>query len=117
MSHQNETPAGGPGLGDMSLPCIIDGFENAPKAHVAQAKGDLLADDVVDTAGWLIDQLNCLPAQRAAGDVTGMIYTLRRSRAFWIAISGSAKELVERNDELISALRQGEAPSGDSQCR
>ena len=76
------------------------------KPAVTQARIDLIADDIVDSAGWLIDQLNCLPTQRAAGDIVGMIYTLRRSRAYWIAISGSAKELVERNDARLSELRQ-----------
>jgi hypothetical protein len=107
MAKSNENPAvGAAGFGDMSLPGGIDGSDTAPNACVAQVKIDMLVDDIVDTAGWLLHQLNVLPAQRAAGDVSGMIYTLRRSRAYWRAISGSATELVVANDERLSALRQ-----------
>jgi hypothetical protein len=94
------------GLDKASLPGGIDEQIITPNANVLQARIDLLADDIVDTAGWLIDQLNCLPAQRAAGDITGVIYTLRRARAYWVAVSGSARELVAANGEHLSALRQ-----------
>jgi hypothetical protein len=59
-------------------------------------------------AGWLVDQLYVLPAQRAAGDYSGMLYTLRRSRAYWRHISEVARELASANDERLSSLRQGE---------
>jgi hypothetical protein len=109
MSPQRETPPGQTaGLKDMSLPGGIDGSFNAPKARVEQAKIDLLVDDITDIAGWLVDQLNVLPAQRAAGDFAGMLYTLRRSRAYWIAVAGSARELAAVNDERLSAIRQAE---------
>ena len=112
MEQKRETPPGQTaGLGNMSLPGGIDASENAPKARVEQAKIELVADDITDTAGWLIDQLNCLPAQRAANDFGGMVYTLRRSRAYWLAISGSAVELVAANDARLSALRQAEGQS------
>jgi hypothetical protein len=102
-------PAGvADGLDKASLPGGIDEQVITPNANVLQAQIDLIADEVVDSAGWLIDQLNCLPAQRAAGDIVGMIYSLRRARAYWLSTSGSAKELVERNDERLSALRQSE---------
>jgi hypothetical protein len=107
-AHVTKTPPGQTaGLRNASSIGIGDSSKPIKTPAVTQARIDLLADDIVDTTGWFIDQLNCLPAQRAAGDYTGMIYTLRRARAYWIAISGSTKELVERNDERLSGLRQG----------
>lgn len=85
-----------------------DGSENASKADVFQAKIDLLVDDVVDTAKFMVDQLYVLPAQRVAADYSGMLYTLRRSRCYWRHISAVARELAEINNDRLSALRQAE---------
>jgi hypothetical protein len=98
--------AGATGSDKCALLGGIDTRDATAKPHVTQARIDLLADDIVDTAGWLIDQLNCLPAQRAAGDITGVIYTLRRSRSYWKHVAETAAELVAANDERLSALRQ-----------
>jgi hypothetical protein len=86
--------AGATGSDKCALLGGIDTQDATAKPHVTQARIDLLADDITDTAGWLIDQLNCLPAQRVAGDTVGIIYTLRRSRAYWRHISESAAELA-----------------------
>jgi hypothetical protein len=89
--------------------CSLRSRENtSPAPSINQAKLDLIVDDIVDTAGWLVDQLYVLPAQRAAADYSGMLYTLRRSRAYWRHISEVARELAAANDERLSALRQGE---------
>jgi hypothetical protein len=109
MSPQNESPCVAPGL------VVEDDFlsrkhsDDAPKAQVSQAKIWLLTDDIVDTAGWLVAQLSVLPSQSEAGDVSGLIYTLRRSRCYWRHISEVARELAEANDARLSAIRQAEA--------
>jgi hypothetical protein len=111
ISKCKNQPAGSADGLDDAFPGENCNLVIAPKANVSQAKIDLLADDIVVTAGWLVDQLYVAPAQRAAGDVTGMIYTLRRSRAYWRHISEVARELASANDERLSALRQAEAQS------
>jgi hypothetical protein len=108
MNHSNERPPSLNGSPSETSFLAGEASENAPKARVEQAKINLLVDDIVDTTGWLVDQLNVLPAQRVAGDVTGMIYTLRRARAYWKAISGSAAELVSVEGERLSAIRQAD---------
>jgi hypothetical protein len=109
MGQPNESPSarGTDGLDD-AFPGGNCNRDLAQKAHVLQAKIDLLVDDIVDTAGWLISQLSVLPSQRETGDVTGLIYTLRRSRAYWKHIAEIAAELVTLNDERLSATRQAE---------
>jgi hypothetical protein len=102
---------GADGLDNSALLASFDTQDPIKHPAVLQAQIDLLADDVVDTAGWLISQLSVLPSQREAGDVTGLIYTLRRSRAYWKHIAETAVELVAADDERLSALRQ----SGDGQ--
>jgi hypothetical protein len=115
MSFHKETRAGGRGLGDNCF--SQDNSENAPKTEVAQAntipsaeisqaKIKTLLDDVTDEAGWLFDQLNCLPNQRLAGDVDGVLHTLRRARCYWRVIAAEALLLVEAHGDLLSALRQ-----------
>jgi hypothetical protein len=109
MAQETGNPARGQaaGFGDVSS-SAVDPSSIGPNAKVAQVKIDMLVDDIVDTAGWLVSQLSVLPSQRAAGDVAGMIYTLRRCRAYWKSISGSALELATANDDRLSALRQEE---------
>jgi hypothetical protein len=108
MAPTNQNPPAGvaDGLNSNAFPGGNCNQDTAPKVGVAQAKIDLLVDDVVDTAGWLISQLSVLPSQRVAGDVTGFIYTLRRSRPYWKHIAETAVELVAANDERLSGLRQ-----------
>lgn len=110
MTQTHETRRAGGAAGPGNSSCLAaDSSVNAPKADVAQAKIELIAEDVIDTAGWMVSQLKVLPAQLASADYAGMIYTLRRARSYWKAISGSAADLVAANDERLSALRQGEA--------
>ena len=94
--------------GNSSSIGIGDGSENAPKAQLDQVKIDLLADDITDTSGWLVSQLHVIPAQREAGDIAGLLYTLRRSRCYWQHITESAWELAEAHGQQLSALRQAE---------
>ena len=56
----------------------------------------------------MIAQLNAALAMADAGDTVGLIYALRRSRAYWRSISESAADLVAADAERLSALRQTE---------
>jgi hypothetical protein len=103
MPNQNENPAVGAAGFDDAFPGGNCNLVIAEKADVAQAKIDLLTDDIADTAGWLVSQLSVIPSQREAADIVGIIYTLRRSRAYWRHISEVARELAAVNDERLSA--------------
>jgi hypothetical protein len=60
------------------------------KHQVAQAKIELLHDDLGCNVSQLQVQLDCAIAMIYAGDTVGTIYSLRRSKAIWRAISRSA---------------------------
>jgi hypothetical protein len=109
-SINDETPPlGAAGLGDDAFPGGNCTSKITPKAHVTQAKIELLFDDIGCNIGGFIATLNAAVAMRDAGDSVGVIYALRRGRAYWKAISLSAAELVAVDAERLSALRQGEA--------
>lgn len=108
--HHTETtkpPSAKGGPGNPSSIGVGDGSENAPKAHVAQAKIELLREDIAETIGWFIPALNSAIAMLDASDIAGTIYALRRCRAYWLHIASCAAELVAVNAELQSAPRQG----------
>ena len=94
------------GLGISSSIGITNGPENPPKADVTQARIELILDDVGDNIGALIATLNAAIAMRNAADNIGLIYSLRRARAYWKFISVSAAELVEADAERLAALRK-----------
>jgi hypothetical protein len=118
MPQTCETPPlGAAGLGDDAFPGGNCKSENAkktevaqantfPSAEISQAKIEILLDDLTDTGGWMVAQMNCLPNQRLAGDVDGFLHTLRRARCYWLAIAAEARLLVEAHGDLLSALRQ-----------
>lgn len=109
---------------DQSLPAgDADGPENAfpggnctfdtrhdgcltPNADIAQAKIEFLLDDIGCNVSALQVNLDCAYAMRIAGDTTGLLYSLRRCRAYWKYISIAAAELVAVDAERFSALRQ-----------
>jgi hypothetical protein len=100
MTHTNETPPlGAAGLG-------VAQANTFPSAEISQAKIEILLDDLTDTGGWMVSQLNCLPNQRLAGDVDGFLHTLRRARCYWLVIAAEAQLLVAAHGDLLSALRQ-----------
>jgi hypothetical protein len=80
----------------------------APRDAIAQAKIGLVLDDVADNSGLMIGTLHCALAMRDAGDTVGLVYTLRRAKAYWRAISASAVDLVATDAERLSPLRQRE---------
>jgi len=94
MSQMCETQPGEAGLAKMSLPGSFDNREINPKTHVAQAKCDLLVDDIGCNVSAMMAQLDVILAMRAANDPTGLLYGLRRARAYWSAIAASARELA-----------------------
>ncbi|HXW71995.1 MAG TPA: hypothetical protein VEK34_11215 [Methylocella sp.] len=106
MTPQNETPADGPGLAESTFPGGNCSFEITTKAHVAQAKIELLIDDIGCNVGVLINTLHAVLALRDAEDVKGMLYSLRRGKGYWKAISLSAAELIAVAAEQQSAIRQ-----------
>jgi hypothetical protein len=121
MPHKMETPAlGAPGQEDPAFskgctqpatsPAAPQGkscdLEEFPSAKISQAKIEILIDDITDTAGWLVDTLRCLPTQRVAGDIDGLLHSLRRARGYWRVISGEASLLAAAHGDLLSAERQ-----------
>jgi hypothetical protein len=109
--HHSETARAAPAIAGSDphkASCLAaDGSENAPKAHVAQAKIELLREDIAETIGWFIPALNSAIAMLDASDIIGTIYALRRCRAYWLHIASCAAELVAVNAEMQSAPRQG----------
>ena len=94
---------GGPG----NSSCFAaDNSEIAPSLATAQAKIELIRDDLAATICPLQATLDCALAMCAARDDCGLVYSLRRARAYWQAISGSARELVAAEAERLSAIRQ-----------
>ena len=122
MDQIRETPPGGipAGLNDKAASNAFSSENDIradaptcqPEKPASQAKIELLVDDIGDTVGCLIATLSAALAMRDAGDTVGLVYSLRRARAYWTAISGSAKELVAADAERLSALRQSEAHHG-----
>lgn len=82
------------------------GVADPPNIDVAHEKIGQLVTEISDTAGAMIAQLNAAIAMAAAGDTVGLVYALRRSRAYWLAIAGSAADLVAADAERLSVLRQ-----------
>jgi|ERR1019366_2524023 hypothetical protein len=104
-----------PAIGRIAGPLNKSRFELPDTANIklkpgaAQARIELLFDDIGDNTGAMISTLNAALAMRDAGDSVGLIYGLRKARCYWRAISASAVELVAVDAERLSALRQGEA--------
>ena len=80
--------------------------EHVPNPKAAEANIEQLVADIADSAGVMIAQLTAAIAMADAGDTVGLIYALRRSRAYWLAIAGSAADLVTADAEKLSFLRQ-----------
>jgi hypothetical protein len=71
--------------------------ESAPKTQ--DISRDLLREDLTCNISAMIATLEAALAMHAADDDVGLIYGLRRAKAYWRCISASAAE--------FSALRQG----------
>jgi hypothetical protein len=109
MDAQTENPpAGGAGGFDKTaFPGRNCNQTITPTANVAQAKIDLLFDDIGPNLYAMGAMLNAAAAMHEAGDPAGLLYALRRMRAYWRPITGSAAELVAADAERLSALRHG----------
>lgn len=95
---------GAAGFGTSS--CLAaDSFEIAPRLATAQAKVDLIRDDLAATISPLQATLDCALTMCAARDDCGLGYTLRRAGDYWQFISGSARALVAAEAEGFCALR------------
>jgi hypothetical protein len=79
-----------------------------PNPQVAETNIEQLVGDIAGGAGIMIASLYEAIAMAQAGDTVGLIYALRRSRAYWHSISESAAELVSADAERLSCLRQKE---------
>lgn len=100
MIHTNETPP--LGLAGLEENAFLGGncsSEITPKAHVAQAKANLLRDDLTANISQMSLHLDVALATLAAADDCGLIYSLRRCAAYWKAISGSARDFVALRSE------------------
>ena len=111
MSIQNETGRAGNAASLENTSLKVDAYPPniKLKPEIAQARIELLFEDIGDNTGAMISALNAALAMRDAGDSVGMIYGLRKARCYWRAISTSAAELVAADAEL-SAIRQRGAP-------
>ncbi len=102
-------PSAKGGPGNLSSIGVGDSTENASKAHVAQARIELIRDDIAATVSALQAALDCALAMHAAQDDCGLTYALRRAAAYWQSVSSSAKELAAIEGERQSVIRQGRA--------
>lgn len=102
--------AGTPGFGNDLSSRDADNNPCNPNPAIAQAKADLIRADIMANASALIVNLEAAIAMDRADNVTGLIYALRVSRAYWKAISSSAAELTAIEAERLSAFRQMGGP-------
>jgi hypothetical protein len=94
---QNATnPARGQAAGLRNMSCVTaDGPNIAQNHEVAQARIELLREEIVATVSPLIATLEAALAMSAIPDDAGLIYALRSAQAYWQCAAASAAELVE----------------------
>jgi hypothetical protein len=109
LTNENPPAGGADGLRDDAFPGRNCTSKIPQKAHVAQAKIELIRDDLAANISQLCLLADVALAMLAASDNVGTLYGLRRMRGYWLAISGSAAELGSCHAELLSALRREEA--------
>jgi hypothetical protein len=89
----NETrPLGAAGLESVSTLGRCDTQTFSPNTSIAQAI--LIREDLAANIGAMSATLNAALAMRDANDDCGLIYALRRARAYWQAIAASARDLA-----------------------
>jgi hypothetical protein len=93
-------PAGADGLGNTSLLGGIDGSETTKSSDIAQAKIEMICDEIGWVVSPMISTLEAALAMRKAGNIPGFVYGLRCAGAYWRNISVNARDLV--------ALQNGE---------
>jgi len=93
MPQMNETrPLGAAGLESVSTLGRCDTQTFSPNTPIAQAI--LIREDLAANIGAMSATLNAALAMRDANDDCGLIYALRRARAYWQAIAASARDLA-----------------------
>jgi len=84
----NETrPLGAAGLESVSTlgRCNTQTFSpNTPIAQAIEPRLDLIREDLAANIGAMSATLNAALAMRDANDDCGLIYALRRARAYWL---------------------------------
>jgi hypothetical protein len=60
---------------------------------------DLIRDDIACNIGAMAATLNAALAMHGAEDDIGLLYSLRRARAYWLAIAASARDLAALKQE------------------
>jgi hypothetical protein len=116
MRQTRENPPGEPaGSLNASLPGSLDGPEITQNGGAGQRKIPLTAlafealiDDIGCNAGVMIECLNCVLAHRDAGDVIGLIYSVKRAQCYWRAIVAGTRDLKAAEAARQSAFRQAE---------
>ena len=94
-------PAGGAdGLGNTSLLGSIDGSKTTKSSYIAQAKIEMICEEIGWVVSPMISTLEAALAMREAGNIPGFVYGLRCAGAYWRNISVNARDLV--------ALQNGE---------
>ena len=98
MPQMNETrPLGADRLESVSTlgRCDTQTFSpNTPIAQAIELRLDLIREDLAANIGAMSATLNAALAMRDANDDCGLIYALRRARAYWQAIAASARDLA-----------------------
>jgi hypothetical protein len=114
-SNMERAAPDSPGNGPLLKKSLLGGADTSQQAPrdgaVAQAKIELLVDDIGCNVGILIATLNVALAMRDAGDTTGLLYALRRAKAYWRAISASAAR-----PKLPANRCSGNGRAADERC-
>ena len=96
-------PAGGAdGLGNTSLLGSIDGSKTTKSSYIAQAKIEMICEEIGWVVSPMISTLEAALAMRKAGNIPGFVYGLRCAGAYWRNIAANAKDLVALHQEGAS---------------
>jgi hypothetical protein len=96
-------PAGGAdGLGNTSLLGSIDGSKTTKSSYIAQAKIEMICEEIGWVVSPMISTLEAALAMREAGNIPGFVYGLRCAGAYWRNIAANAKDLVALHQEGAS---------------
>ena len=112
MASETSSPArgGAAGLGN-ALSVGTDSIAINPA--VAQAKIELIRDEICACTGPLILQLNAALAMADAQNDAGLLYALRCARAYWRAISANARDLAQVRSGLAAQAFFDGLPSAE----
>jgi hypothetical protein len=80
----------------------IDGSETTKSSDIAQAKIEMICDEIGWVVSPMISTLEAALAMREAGNIPGFVYGLRCAGAYWRNIAANAKDLVALHQEGAS---------------